>query len=187
MSQDNLPQSVSVSDDSGNIQVYVDHGGAPRVELGVGLKSALEHMDFVGLTHMLVNRALADFAATKAVQLRHRSAAARALQREARSGPLTAQQRIDQLYQRAVETQRQAQEIRTRSDVPKPTTAGRKSRVWVQAQNGFVQELSVDEQCYQTTPVDSLAAELNQALAEAVMPWVAGGPLMGTPDQTKEG
>lgn len=188
MSQEDLPEWVDISDHSGQIRVQVNQTGIPRVELGIGTKAALEHMPFVSQTQLLLNRALGEYTTHRFALLRKQAAARHNQPDQSIEVNLTAEERLGNLYARTVQTRRRVQAFRDSAHEQSPATAGRKSRVYVEARHGLVTLLTVDEQCYASTPVESLAEEINEAVAAAVTQSAqAGGPLIGVDEHSKEG
>lgn len=188
MAAEDPPEWVDISDDSGHIRVRVNHTGVPRVEFGIGTKSALEHMPFVSQTQLLLNRALAEYTTLRFARQRELAAAKRAESDLPDGVKLTANERLENLYERTVATQRRVQAFRTSARDQEPVVAGRKSRVYMEARNGLVSLMTVDEQCYASTPIESLADEINGAVAATVPQSAqAGGPLIGVDEHNKEG
>lgn len=188
LSQEDLPEWVDISDHSGQIRVRVNQTGIPRVELGMGTKAALEHMPFVSQTQLLLNRALGEYTTRRFAHQRELVAAKQTQPDQSIQVKLSAQERLENLYERTAQTRRRVQAFRDSAHEQSPATAGRKSRVYVEARHGLVTLLTVDEQCYASTPVESLAEEINEAVAAAVTQSAqAGGPLIGVDEHSKEG
>ena len=180
MNPDGVPPWVDVADDTGQIRVLIGDDGVPRVELGIGVKSDLESLQFAGNTHVAVNRALGEYISKKLAQYRDTRARERAGASAARATELSVAERLDVMYERTFATQQRARAIRESPQRDEPISAGRRSRVEVEAQYGFVSALAVDEQFFAMAPRESLEQELNEALASTVMrSAVAGGPLIG--------
>lgn len=180
MSHDDMAAWVELTDSSGQIRVTVDEAGVPRVNLGVGTKSAMEPMRFPGEVQVLVNRALGDHTAKTLARYRESLVADAGARDWQRAHDVPVRERLARLHQRTLETRRRAQEIRSSAARHEPVTAGSRNGVWVEALHGFVSAFSMDEQYFASRSLPALEDEISRVLAEAVVASAsADGPLNG--------
>lgn len=163
-----------VVDETGDVSVSSDAHGCLVVALGWNTRSRLSAVE-CGLTvASLANRAAGESRSRRlTARLGSRNTRAAAGRAQGSSAP---RESLDVRLARvsasldsakvAVEAARQS-EGRLAS-----RTAGRRDRVWVEARQGFILQLLIDENHYATCPIDGLASTVTACLAEAMEPWI---------------
>lgn len=154
---------IDREDETGQIRVVVNSGGVPAVELGFALKSTFEPIPFSFTVLMLINSALGDF---QTQLIRDRSKSLVSTMSSPASSSLSVDERIERIHARvgrAREAFRSAREGQTQTET---TSVGFRNRIWLEGRGGFVLDLQVNSDFYNSFSSDVIAKELNQWLEQ---------------------
>lgn len=160
-------------DATGEIRIALTSGGTLGVLLGPFTKARYSVVECAVTLQGLINNVVGvAWSRQVAAQLRFRAGVSAGVVADRESAPredlMVRLSRVSASLDRAKVA---VEEARQGNRDSQTRTAGRRDRVWIEARDGFVAQLLIDENYYAACPVAGLAADITMCLTDVMEPW----------------